>query len=175
MAKTLVDKAKSILEGIEIGFFDTAKNWDEDNYDEYFKYFSHSDIEVRKYSLLIFAAGLGNWFVGSSIIFHPIEEHKKEMRFQSSKDNIYNFEDYVRSFINNRETIKQEFPILYNLIVYYLFQLDNKKRFEYIFSSVDKQLFIELRQVLNYSRLDEHQINFNDLLREVGLPTFFKG
>lgn len=97
------------------------------------------------------------------------------MRFQSSKDNIYNFEDYVRSFINNRETIKQEFPILYNLIVYYLFQLDNKKRFEYIFSSVDKQLFIELRQVLNYSRLDEHQINFNDLLREVGLPTFFKG
>lgn len=77
MAKTLVDKAKSILEGIEIGFFDTAKNWDEDNYDEYFKYFSHSDIEVRKYSLLIFAAGLGNWFVGSSIIFHPIEEQKK--------------------------------------------------------------------------------------------------
>jgi hypothetical protein len=33
MKRTLVDKAKSILEGIEIGFFDTAKYWDEDNYD----------------------------------------------------------------------------------------------------------------------------------------------
>lgn len=78
MKRTLVDKAKSILEGIEIGFFDTAKYWDEDNYDEYYRYFSHSDIEVRKYSLLIFAAGLGNWVIGSSIIFRPIKDQKKK-------------------------------------------------------------------------------------------------
>ena len=37
MTKTLIDKAKSILEGIEIGYFDTAKNWNEDNYDDYYR------------------------------------------------------------------------------------------------------------------------------------------
>ncbi|MFJ7733994.1 hypothetical protein ACIQXF_19215 [Lysinibacillus sp. NPDC097231] len=173
MTKTLVDKAKSILEGIEIGFFDTAKNWNVDNYDEYYKYFSHPDFEVRKYSLLIFAAGLGNWHIGSANIFRPIE--KKEKWFNSFKDKMYYFEDYVRSFIDNREAIKQEFPILHNAIALYLIRLDNEKRFEYIFSSVDKQLFIVLRQVLIDSGLEvKHQYNFNDLLREVGLPTFFK-
>ena len=173
MTKTLLDKAKSILEGIEIGFFDTAKNWNVDNYDEYYKYFSHPDFEARKYSLLVFAAGLGNWYGGSAIIFRPIEERKKEKWFLSYKDKIYYFEDYVRSFIDNREAIKQEFPFLYSVIVSFLIQLDNEKRFEYIFSSVDKQLFIVLRQMLSGLEV-KHQYNFNDLLREVGLPTFFE-
>ncbi|WP_186673743.1 hypothetical protein [Sporosarcina sp. BP05] len=173
MTKRLVDKAKSILEGIEIGFFDTAKNWDVDNYDEYYKYFSHPDFEVRKYSLLVFAAGLGNWYGGSAVIFHPIEERKKEKRLLSYKEKIYYFEDYVRSFIDNREAIKQEFPFLNSVIVSLLIQLDNEKRFEYIFSSVDKQLFIVLRQSLSGLEV-KHQYNFNDLLREVGLPTFFE-
>lgn len=172
MTKTLVDKAKSILEGIEIGFFDTAKNWDVDNYDEYYKYFSHPDFEVRKYSLLVFAAGLGNWYGGSAIIFRPIEERKKEKWFHLFKDKMYYFEDYVMSFIDNREAIKQEFPFLDSVIVSFLIQLDNEKCFEYIFSSVDKQLFVVLRQVLSGLEV-KHQYNFNDLLREVGLPTFF--
>ena len=170
MKRTLVDKAKSILEGIEIGFFDTAKYWDEDNYDEYYRYFSHPDIEVRKYSLLIFAAGLGNWVIGSSIIFRPVKDQKKEKSYNSSKDRTYNFEDYVRAFIDNRDAIKQEFPILYNSIIDYLIQLDNTEQLNF----VEKQLYLVLRQVLTDSGLKEHKYNFNDLLREVGLPTFFK-
>lgn len=173
MTKTLVDKAKSILEGIEFGFFDTAKKWDDDNYDEYYKYFSHPDYEVRKYSLLIFAAGLGNWYMKSAFIFRPIEERIKENGTYTSKDRLYYFENYVSSFIDNREAIRQEFPLLYKEIANYLLQLDNEKRFEYIFSSVDKQLFIVLRQVLSGLEV-KHQYKFNDLLREVGLPTFFK-
>lgn len=170
MKRTLVDKAKSILEGIEIGFFDTAKYWDEDNYDEYYRYFSHPDIEVRKYSLLIFAAGLGNWVIGSSIIFRPNKDQKKEKSYNSSKDRTYNFEDYVRAFIDNRDAIKQEFPILYNAIISYLIQLDNTEQLNF----VEMQLYLVLRQVLTDSGLKEHKYNFNDLLREVGLPTFFK-
>ncbi|MGE7840386.1 hypothetical protein ACQKNX_06300 [Lysinibacillus sp. NPDC093712] len=166
MKATLVDKAKSILEGIEIGFFDTAKNWDEDNYDEYYQYFSHPDFEVRKYSLLIFTAGLGNWLMGSSIIFHP----NKNQIYNSSKDSIYNVEDYIRTFIDYREAIKHEFPILYNVIVNYLIQLNNTEQF----SLIEKQLYLVLREVLTDSGLEVHQYNFNDLLREVGLPTFFK-
>ena len=112
---------------------------------------------------------------GIAIIFRPIEERKKEKRFHSSKDRIYYFEDYVRSFIDSKEAIKQEFPILYSRIVAFLIQLDNEKPFEYIFSSVDNQLFIVLRQMLTDPGLEvKHQYNFNDLLREVGLPTFFE-
>ena len=170
MTKTLIDKAKSILEGIEIGYFDTAKNWNEDNYDDYYQYFSHSDFEVRKYSLLVFAAGLGNWFMKSCFIFRPLEELERGKYLD-----LYHFECYVKSFIDNSEAIKQEFPLLYNAIVYYLIRLDNEKRFEeYNIRSVDKQLFIVLRKVLTDSELDveKYQYRFNDLLREVGLPTF---
>ncbi len=166
MKATLVDKAKKILEGIEIGFFDTAKNWDEDNYDEYYQYFSNPNFEVRKYSLLIFAAGLGNWLMGSSIIFHP----NKNQKYNSSKDRIYNVEDYVRSYIDHREAIKLEFPILNNVIINYLIQLKNTAQF----SLIEKQLYLDLREVLTDSGLEVHQYNFNDLLREVGFPTFFK-
>lgn len=174
MAKTLVDKAKSILEGIEIGYFDTAKNWDEDNYDEYYKYFSHQEFEVRKYSLLIFAAGLGNWLMESSFIFVPIEEQQNENQYYLSKNKIYYFENYISSFIDNRKAIEQEFPILYNEITSLLIKLDNQKPFENTFGLVDKQLFILLRKVLTESKLKEQKYNFNDLLREVKLPTFFK-
>ena len=88
---------------------------------------------------------------------------------------MYHFECYVKSFIDNSEAIKQEFPLLYNAIVYYLIRLDNEKRFEeYNIRSVDKQLFIVLRKVLTDSELDveKYQYRFNDLLREVGLLTF---
>ena len=174
MEKTLVEKAQNILDGIEIGFFDTAKRWDKDNYDDYYKYFTHPNFEVRKYALLIFGAGLGNWLIKSSFIFQPIEKGKIELGYLSDKNEVYNFEDYVRSFIENREAIKQEFPNLYNSIASSLTLLDNENRFESIFTSVDKQLFIKLRKVLADSEPIKHQYRFNDILREVRLPTFLK-
>ncbi|QUG40415.1 hypothetical protein KD050_14080 [Psychrobacillus sp. INOP01] len=175
MTKTLVDKAKSILTGLEIGF-DTAKNWNEDNYDDYYQYFSHPDFEVRKYSLLVFAAGLGNWLSSSCFIFPPIEELESGKYLYLHQDKIYHFECYVKSFVDNREVIKQEFPLLYTAIVCYLIDLDNEKRFD-IFKSVDKQLFIVLRKVLGDSELEgkRYRYSYNGLLREVGLPkAFFK-
>lgn len=88
---------------------------------------------------------------------------------------VYRFEDYVQSFLDNRENIKQEFPYLYDDLVWYLLRLDNQKRFEYIFRSVDKQVFIELRQVLIESGIDADIFpnNLNNILREVGIPPYF--
>ena len=100
------------------------------------EYFSHSDFEVRKYSLLVFAAGLGNWFMNSCFIFRPLEKLERGKYLD-----LYHFECYVKSFIDNSEAIKQEFPLLYNAIVYYLIRLDNEKRFEeYNIRSVDKAI-----------------------------------
>lgn len=138
LTKTLIDKAKSILSGIEIGNFITSKKWTKDNYDDYYQYFSHPDFDPQK---------------------------------------IYHLKYYIKSFLDNREPIKQEFPFLYKAIIYYLNELDYEKPFEVIFPSVDEQLFISLRKVLRNSGIDEkyvYEFNFNDILREVGLPTFFK-
>lgn len=68
MSISAIDKAKGILVGLEIGF-DTCKRWSAESYDDYYLYFSHPDYELRKYSLLIFCAGLGNWHSESATIF----------------------------------------------------------------------------------------------------------
>ncbi|POZ57422.1 hypothetical protein LYSIN_02206 [Lysinibacillus sphaericus] len=173
MTNAVVTKAKCILEGIEVDL-DITKNWSNDHFDNYYLYFSHPDIEVQKYSLLVFAAGLGNWYLGSAHIFRPIKELKKDPDF--NKDKVYHFEKYIKSFLDNRVAIKREFPLLYNCLVWYLLRLDNEKRFEYIFRTVDKQLFITLREVLLESGVNpnEFQNNYNDVLREVGITPFFR-
>ncbi|KOS68940.1 hypothetical protein AEA09_10540 [Lysinibacillus contaminans] len=172
MSKAVLDKAKKIVEGIDFDI-ELAKDWSKDNYDNYYLYFSHPDPEIRKYSLLVFLVGLGNWQLGSAYIFRSIKELKKYEDFDEKK--VYLFEDYVQSFLDNREDIKQEFPLLYNRLVWYLLRLDNQKRFEYIFRSVDKQLFIELRQVLIESGIDASILpsNLNNILREVGIIPYF--
>lgn len=172
MTKTLIEKAKSILEGLEYGYFDTAKEWSKDNYDDYYHYFSHPNFEFRKYSLLVFTAGLGNWYSKSAFIFEPIEELKKDPEFHP--DTVYYFENYVRAFLDNREAIKRDFPKLYRMIVLYLIKLDNRENFKELFCSVDKKIFVELRQVLNDSGLGEELIynKFHTFLKELGLPNY---
>ncbi|TKI50585.1 hypothetical protein [Lysinibacillus tabacifolii] len=172
MSKTVLDKAKRIVAGIEV-YPGLAKDWSKDNYDNYYLYFSNPDPEIRKYSLLVFFVGLSNWQLGSAFIFRPIKELKKDEDFDGNK--VYRFEDYVRSFLDNRENIKQEFPYLYDNLVWYLLRLDNQKHFEYIFRSVDKKLFIELRQVLIKSGIDANILpnNLNNILREVGITPYF--
>ncbi|MBT2572081.1 hypothetical protein [Planococcus sp. ISL-110] len=160
------------MEGIEIGFFDTAKNWSIDNYANYYRYFSHSDRDIRKYSLLVFAAALGNWWMKSAFVFLTLGEIEEKQDFQSE---LYLLEDYVQAFLKNKEAIQREFPLLYNSILVDLIHLDNEKCFENTFPAANKKIFSELRKTLKNSDIDEkYQYNFNDLLREVGLPTFLK-
>lgn len=170
MPKKIVNRAKCILKGIQFDL-ELAFDWNDDYYDNYFQYFSHPDDEVRKWSLLIFAGGLGNWRLGSARIFSLIEGKK-----------TYQFEDYVRSFLDHRVSIKQEFPLLYNRLVWYLLWLDNRKPFDTIFTSYfsyrsyicpKKKLFNELRQVLTESEIDARKFpnNLEDILKEVGLTS----
>jgi hypothetical protein len=168
LSENIVNKAKQILKGIEFDL-DLAFIWNNDYYDHYYQYFSHPDDEVRKYALLVFAGGLGNWCLESAHIFRPIEEKVNDGDFD--KDKMYHFEDYVQSFLDHRVVIKQEFPLLYNRLVWYLLRLDNRKPFDTIFTSADKQLFNELRQVLAESGIDVSKLpnNHQDIIKEVGL------
>lgn len=168
MPKMTVDKAKCILKGIKFDL-ELAFDWNKDYYDNYYQYFSHPDREVRKWSLLVFVGALGNWHLGSACVFSLIDGNK-----------TYQFEDYVQSFIDHRVAIKQEFPLLYNRLLWYLLKLDNRKPFDTIFTSYfsypsyvcpRKQLFNELRQVLIESGIDANKFpnNLEDIFEEVGL------
>jgi len=57
----IVQKVKEALSGIEIGYFNTAKNY---IFDEYF---NDDDYETRKYTLLIFTCMLGTWYNKSAL------------------------------------------------------------------------------------------------------------
>jgi len=173
MSKNIVDKAQRILKGIQFDL-GLAFDWNKDFYDNYYQY-SHPDDEVRKWSLLIFAGGLDNWCLESARILRPIEEKITDADFD--KDNVYHFEDYVQSFLDHRVAIKQEFPLLYSGLVWYLLWLDNRKPFDTIFTSYisypsyicpKKQLFNELRQVLTESGINasKFQNNHGDIKKK---------
>lgn len=159
MTKMIVDKAKRILVGIEIGF-DTAKRWRVEDYDEFYLYFSNPDYESRKYSLLIFCMGLGNWDSKSAFIFHQHDD------IDQGKE--YILENYVRAFLVNREGIKLEFPYLYDAIIHFLNHLNTNNQFKAINRSTDSPLFKQLDEVLlNHSTKG---YNFDAILREVNIP-----
>ncbi|WP_301109210.1 hypothetical protein [Sporosarcina sp.] len=172
MSQTIVNKAKSILQGIESDF-DLGFNWKDEYFDNYYRYFDDPDAEVRKWSLLIFAGGLGSWSLQSANIFSPDGEGWNE-------DKEYIFEDYVQAFLTHREAIKKEFPLLYNYLVWVLLYLDKRKPFDSIFTSYisypsyispNIKLFRELRQVLNSSGIDVNILpnNHQAIMKEVGL------
>jgi hypothetical protein len=165
----LVDKAKRILIGVETDF-ELCFLWDDDFHDTYYRYFSHPDHEIRKYSLLIFAGGLGNWHLQSAYIFNR----------DLNRDKEYIFEDYVKSFLVNKETIRKEFPLLYRRLAWYLLRLDNRKPFDSMFTSYityesyidpNKKLFNDLRHILIESGVDFRELpnNHEDIMKEVGL------
>lgn len=126
MSSIIVQKAKRIVEGLEYGAFITSKGWESRDFEYYFKYFSSSDEEVRKYSLLVFAAGLGNWRGKSAFIFQPVEELRKDQMFDP--DAYYYFPDYIDSFLTNREGIESDYPGLYIMIVHLLIELESQSR-----------------------------------------------
>lgn len=100
----IVIKAKRILKGIQFDL-DIAFDWDKDHYANYYQYFAHPNEHVRKWSLLIFLGGLGNWRLESAHIFRPIEEKITDGDYEDDK--VYHFEDYVQSFLDHRVAIKQ--------------------------------------------------------------------
>jgi len=171
MIVILKHKLLNLLDGIEIGFFDTAKNWGEETNDYYFKYFNDKDKDLRSLSILAFTAMLGNWYNGPAFVFRaPPLPHKQ----------FYFIEDYLPPFLENAVSINEEFPVLYSYTLFYLYELDKRKGFENVFPFVDHNLFNQMRsQLFNENGKDvlvsRHSKlpAFNSLLREVGLPTFF--
>jgi len=163
-------KLAKLFQGIEIGAFDTAKDWGNDTKDYYYKYFNDKDNEIRAGAILAFTAMLGNLYNGPADVFRT-----KSGVTYLPKEQFYFFEDYLSAFLVNAPSIKWDFPNLHSYTVYYLYKLDKQEAFELVFPQIEQELFKKMRAQLF---LIEHsaQINppaFNKMLREVGLPTFF--
>lgn len=162
MLNIVIDKAKLILEDIQFGL-DLAKNWDMDNFEYFYKYFSDNDKEVRKYSLLVFAAGLENWLSGSATVFS--EPFKTEKR--------YVFEDYIQSFINNRVTISSDFPSLYNHIVVVLFELEKSQKLDSIFKTMSVEVSNDFKKFLHDTdRKSLKYFDYENVLREISMNDY---
>lgn len=173
MRGRVIRHAKEILEGIEIGFFDTAKPWNDRNFEKYYQYFNDPDQEVRKYALLVFGAALGNWQMKSAFVF-PRNTDPIPKSHVADENKVYRFEDYIQAFFENKEAIESEYPTLYKSILINLVSLDLEVPFEKDFPDMNPEYLAKLRRMIRQSGLNEHsQFHFNQLLREVGLPTFF--
>ncbi|MEK3994627.1 hypothetical protein MKY29_07710 [Psychrobacillus sp. FSL K6-2365] len=135
--------------------------WADVNYDDYYLYFTHPNVEYRKYSLLIFMSALAHWHSKAANVFVPIKIRKKD--YYPAK--VYNFEDYVRSFLDNQEAIKREFPLFNEIILIYLIGLSDRNNFENVFREFDKQILVELREVLHKNKeLKDKTYNTNDIV-----------
>lgn len=161
-------KLDRILKGIEIGLFDTAKGWGEETNDEYFKYFNDTDQELRAKSILAFACMVGNWYNEPADVFYT-----NPRVTYSPPEPYYQFDDYLSAFLAHASQIERDFPVLYSYIIYYLAELDKQKPFEHVFPKIEKALFVDMQSLFASDGKKLKLASFNDLLREVGLPTFF--
>ncbi|MEK4083741.1 hypothetical protein [Psychrobacillus sp. FSL K6-1415] len=62
--------------------------WADVNYDDYYLYFTHPNVEYRKYSLLIFMSALAHWHSKAANVFVPIKIRRKtiiQQRYTISK------------------------------------------------------------------------------------------
>lgn len=168
--KTIVEKVKETIEGIEIGYFDTAKPY---IFDEYFKYFDDADYETRKHALFLFVCMLGNWYSKATFVFKPASERLK----YGASTTYYDFERYLTALLQHYSKIERDFPYMFEFIVLYLILIEQQRgvSYEEWFPEIEATLFQELREkiFIPNSRFVQaiHPIKY--LFREVGIQPFF--
>lgn len=167
--KTIVEKVRETIEGIEIGYFDTAKPY---IFDEYFKYFDDVDFETRKHALFLFVCMLGNWYSKATFVFKPESE-----RLKYGASTYYDFERYLTALLQHYSKIERDFPFMFEFIVVYLILIEQQKGVSYEdwFPEIDATLFQELKEKIfipnNRIVQEVHPIKY--LFREVGIKPFF--
>ncbi len=95
MDNKIITAVKNGLKGFEIGAYFIGCFFE--NY-PYYEYFNSPNIEVRKYSNAVYMVKLGNWRVGCAFPFYSKQEELAR---------------YTLAFIENKDTIRSEFPSIY--------------------------------------------------------------
>ncbi|GKW46919.1 hypothetical protein [Planococcus sp. NCCP-2050] len=172
MSGQIVQKAIQILEGLEQGHFETAKDWSPSTKDDFYLYFSDSDYETRKMALLVFAAAVGNTRRGVARVMHSdnvIIESKTSV-YNDKSSYAYSFENYLNAFLMNKESIETEFPLLYKVILAELKLWHDKESFYTRFADVDKTLLDKVVELIKDTHVHNSDLNLDPALAEVQWP-----
>lgn len=168
VAEQIIEKAQQILDGLYEGHFETGKDWYPETYENYYLYFSDPDYETRKLSILVFAAAIGNSRRGVAVILQSdrtiadttAPEYEGNFRF------AYSFEKYLNAFLEHKEAIKKEFPLLYKVILAELKLWHDEKSFFTIFSDVNKELLGRIIDVIKDIHVRNSDLNLDPMLKE---------
>lgn len=126
----------------------------------YYEYFNHPNLEAQRYSVAVYFIRLGSWETGYYFSFYG-KQPELEM--------------YIQSFLENSETIKGNFPVMYQHILYYSNELLNgspgrgpywKFRMAY---PLKKALRLEIENNLNF---DLSQSTMDDILNELQIEPY---
>ena len=127
MTNNIIEQAKRGLKGFAIGYYQTSCCYGE-YLEEYYKYFTDEDFETRKYSIAAFTCMLGTWEARYCQVFQPIkewEEHRDPLGL------YYCFEDYLIALLEHHEQIENEFPYMFQDIVYCLINIERDRGISY--------------------------------------------
>lgn len=155
----MIEKVKRGLEGIEIGYFDTGQNFEEE---AYYHYFGSRDKETRRYAIAVFTVYLGNGYSGCCFPFL----HKES-----------DLEAFVKAFIEHHQQIEIDFPCMYEYIVSFLIGIEeNSKKNTYLPFEMDKELQQLLkREVLIPKReYAKKKTPIKFFLKEIRIKPLFK-
>ena len=158
MSNKIIEKVKRGLKGIEIGYFHTGQDFEED---AYYEYFGDPDKETRRYAIAVFTIYLGNW---STLCSFPFLYRASYL------------EEFIKAFIEHHEKIEVDFPTMYEYIILFLNKIEeNSKEYTRSTFDIDKELYKQLqREILVPKReyLHKHtQIKY--FLREIRVEPFF--
>ncbi|WP_227394370.1 hypothetical protein [Jeotgalibacillus aurantiacus] len=156
MEENFVKEVKIGLNSFPIGYFDTPHPLPKK---QYYEYFDHPDIEVRRYSFAAFLVLMGNWDATCSFVIYKDDE----------------FDQHVGSILRNRDRLKKEFPNVYIQLLDFLKNIDR----DYIQTSrtentLDPVLRDHLIKVIDEELASRHVTSMKLIIEEMKLQPFFK-
>lgn len=180
MANNIIEQAKRGLEGFAIGYFHTSGDYGTYR-EDYYKYFGDLDFETRKYSVAAFTCMLGTWETGFLQIFQSVkewEEQKKRSSCPLAQKRFYRFKDYLNALLEHHEQIENDFPYMFEYIIFCLIKIEQNKgkSYEEWFPEHNPNLFKRLREEILIPKkyfADKHS-NIKYLLKEIGIEPFFE-
>ena len=158
------EKISQVYNSVEMFGFSLHLDWSGRLGCKYLQYFNDADKKIRAGSTFAYLGMLHSWLESSSFAFLP--DTGKEF-----KDCYHQFDDYLKEFLRNSESIANEFPEMHQHIVQALYELDVEMNIEKTFPHIKKNLFNRMRDELFSDGMTVRTETFRDydgVFKELG-------
>ena len=159
----IIEKVKSGLNGIEIGYFHTGIGCNIGKA-AYYKYFDDPYIETRRYAIAAFTIYLGDSYTGCAHHFINRESYLAE---------------YIKAFIEHHQQIEKDFPSMFECIIQFLSRNEegNNRLYENAtFRKMEEKLYLRLKQEVLIPKREYLNKNtpMGYFLKEIRVKPFLK-